>query len=96
MAKHFPWKHVTGFVLSIILTLLALWVALYSGFSLTALYAVVIIFAVLQAVLQLLMFMHVNEGGSGKIQSGTMLYAAFIAVVVVAGSVWVMASHHSH
>lgn len=31
--SHFPWKHIVGFALSIILTLLALWVAVYTELS---------------------------------------------------------------
>lgn len=96
MARHFPWKHIAGFALSIALTLLAVWVALYADFSLNVILTVIVIFAVFQAVLQLLMFMHMTEGSSGKFHTGTILYAAFIAIVVVAGTVWVMGSHHGH
>ncbi|MBA4493181.1 cytochrome aa3 quinol oxidase subunit IV [Paenactinomyces guangxiensis] len=93
--NHFPWKHLIGFVLSIVLTLMALWVAFQSGLSLKSILVMIVILAIFQAVLQLLMFMHLTEGNSGKIQTGTMLYAAFIAITIVAGSIWVMSSGHA-
>lgn len=88
--NHFPWSHIVGFVLSIVLTIVALWFALHTNFSVKAKLIIIFIFAFLQAVLQLLMFMHIKEGSKG-IQTGTMIYAAFIAITVAAGSVWVMA-----
>ncbi|RDI41941.1 cytochrome aa3 quinol oxidase subunit IV [Falsibacillus pallidus] len=94
MASHtegrFPWKHLIGFVFSIVLTLIALWVGLYSGFSTKMIITFIVILAILQAVIQLFMFMHVTESENGRFQTGTMLYAAFIAVAVVAGTIWVM------
>ncbi|RLQ93427.1 cytochrome aa3 quinol oxidase subunit IV [Falsibacillus albus] len=94
MASHsesrFPWKHLVGFIFSIVLTLIALWVGLYSGFSTKMIITFIVILAILQAIIQLFMFMHVTESENGKWQTGTMLYAAFIAVAIVAGTIWVM------
>jgi cytochrome aa3-600 menaquinol oxidase subunit IV len=53
----------------------------------------VFVLAFLQAAIQLFMFMHVTEG-EGRWQVGKMLSAGFIAIVIVAGSVWVMNSMH--
>jgi cytochrome aa3-600 menaquinol oxidase subunit 4 len=86
----FPWQHVVGFCLSIALTLVALWVALYSGFSMTVIVAVIVTLAIFQAVIQLLMFMHMTESSNGKQQTHIMLHAAFIAIVVVVGTLWVV------
>ncbi|BDG45372.1 cytochrome aa3 quinol oxidase subunit IV [Saccharococcus caldoxylosilyticus] len=88
--ESFPWKHVVGFVLSLVLTFAALWVALSSGLTAKAIIGVIVIFAIIQASLQLFMFMHMTESDSGKIQTINMAYAFFIAIVVVAGSVWTM------
>jgi cytochrome aa3-600 menaquinol oxidase subunit 4 len=88
--ESFPWKHIIGFILSLVLTFAALWVALYSGLTVKAIIGVIVIFAIIQASLQLFMFMHMTESDSGKIQTINMAYAFFIAVVVVAGSVWTM------
>ncbi|KPC98138.1 Quinol oxidase subunit 4 [Geobacillus sp. BCO2] len=88
--ESFPWKHIIGFLLSLVLTFAALWVALSSGLPLKAVIVIIVVFAVIQASLQLFMFMHVNESDSGKVQTFNMVYSFFIAVVVVAGSIWVM------
>ncbi|EUJ31014.1 quinol oxidase AA3 subunit IV [Listeria floridensis FSL S10-1187] len=89
-----PWKHIIGFALSIILTLLAVWVALYSSLDYGVKLVVIFIFAFVQAALQLLMFMHMTEGRDGRTQVGNILFAAFIAIVVVIGSYWVMEIGH--
>ncbi|BDG49189.1 cytochrome aa3 quinol oxidase subunit IV [Parageobacillus sp. KH3-4] len=86
----FPWKHVVGFILSLLLTFAALWVALSSGLSTAAVIGIIVILAVIQASLQLFMFMHMTESDSGKIQTINMAYSFFIAIVVVAGSIWTM------
>lgn len=86
----FPWSHVVGFGLSIVLTLLALWIGFYSGFSLTTIMVIVVGLALVQATIQLLMFMHITESEDSTVQVGTILYAVFIAVAVVAGTIWVM------
>ncbi|BBW98013.1 cytochrome aa3 quinol oxidase subunit IV [Geobacillus sp. FSL W8-0032] len=88
--ESFPWKHIIGFLLSLVLTFAALWVALSSGLPLKAVIGIIVLFAVIQASLQLFMFMHVNESDSGRMQTFNMMYSFFIAVVVVAGSIWVM------
>ncbi|TDQ42708.1 cytochrome aa3 quinol oxidase subunit IV [Aureibacillus halotolerans] len=87
---HFPWKHIVGFVMSIVLTLAALWICFQTDFTLQTKIIIIFLFAFLQAALQLLMFMHLTEGKSGRIQAGNILFAAFIAIVVVLGSFWVM------
>ncbi|MFC0296098.1 cytochrome aa3 quinol oxidase subunit IV [Geobacillus jurassicus] len=88
--ESFPWKHIIGFLLSLVLTFAALWAALSSGLPLKTVIVIIVVFAVIQASLQLFMFMHVTESDSGRIQTFNMAYSFFIAVVVVAGSIWVM------
>ncbi|MGG3888440.1 cytochrome aa3 quinol oxidase subunit IV [Metabacillus fastidiosus] len=89
----FPWGHIVGLILSIALTLLAAGLALYTDLSLTAIVWIIFILAFLQAIIQLVMFMHIKEG-DGAWQIGKMLSAGFIAIVIVYGSVWVMTNMH--
>ncbi|KAA6451115.1 cytochrome aa3 quinol oxidase subunit IV [Bacillus swezeyi] len=93
--SHFPWKHLVGFLLSIVLTLLALWV-IYTDLSMSAKLWIIFGFAIIQAGLQLLMFMHMTESDSGTIQVGNTLFAAFIGIAIVAGSIWIFAAHTHH
>lgn len=92
MEKHAekPTKHILGFLLSLVLTFLALWFAFSSHLSKTVILTSIIVLAILQALLQLLMFMHMTESKDGKWQTTNIIYAFFIAICVVAGSIWVM------
>ncbi|PLR67778.1 MULTISPECIES: cytochrome aa3 quinol oxidase subunit IV [Bacillaceae] len=91
--NHFPWTHVIGFVSSIVLTLIALWIGLYTNFALSVKIAVVFTLAFIQAGIQLFMFMHMTESSSGRVQVINTVFAIFVAVVTVLGSVWVMNDH---
>jgi cytochrome aa3-600 menaquinol oxidase subunit IV len=88
-----PWTQIIGFLLSVGLTFLAVWWGLYTDLARGTIVALVFVLAFLQAAIQLFMFMHVTEG-EGRWQVGKMLSAGFIAIVIVAGSVWVMNSMH--
>lgn len=92
----FPWKLVIGFVLSIVLTLLTVWVAFRSGFPDKMVLSLMLLLAFLQAGMQLVLFMHVREG-YGTVQVSNMVHAFFTAIIIVAGSVWVMSfGMHNH
>jgi cytochrome aa3-600 menaquinol oxidase subunit IV len=41
------------------------------------------------------MFMHVTEGEDGKANIINMAYSAFMAIVIVVGSIWVLTSGHA-
>ncbi|MBO9131173.1 cytochrome aa3 quinol oxidase subunit IV [Bacillus sp. 165] len=88
--KGFPWGHVVGFAMSLILTFAALFLVLYTSLPALTIVAIITGLAVLQAGLQLFMFMHMTESENAKIQTGTMAYSFFIAVTIVAGTVWIV------
>jgi cytochrome aa3-600 menaquinol oxidase subunit IV len=88
-----PWTQIIGFILSIALTFLAVWFGLYTNLAYELIVAIVFVLAFIQAAIQLFMFMHVTEG-EGRWQVGKMMSAAFIAIVIVAGSVWVLSNMH--
>jgi cytochrome aa3-600 menaquinol oxidase subunit IV len=95
-AKSFPISHVVGFVLSLVLTFAAAGIALKTNLSFKVIMMIIGTLAVLQAALQLTMFMHMNEGEDGKTQTINVIYGILTAIVIVAGSVWVMSfgMHH--
>ncbi|WP_027847148.1 cytochrome aa3 quinol oxidase subunit IV [Marinococcus halotolerans] len=84
-----PVKHVIGFIASIVLTLVAAYTTVMSGLPVPWIIAIIMILAVIQAVLQLVMFMHIAEKNPIP-QYGNILFGFFIAAVVIAGSIWVM------
>jgi cytochrome aa3-600 menaquinol oxidase subunit IV len=91
----YPISHIIGFLLSLLLTFGAVFVALETQLSFTIVMWIIGSFAVLQAGLQLFMFMHVTEGEDGKANIINMAYAAFMAIVIVVGSIWVLTSGHA-
>ncbi|MBM7662676.1 cytochrome aa3-600 menaquinol oxidase subunit 4 [Bacillus mesophilus] len=94
-ANGFPLSHVFGFVMSLVLTFVAAWVALKTSLSFTVVMWIIGTLAVVQAGLQLFMFMHVNEGEDNKTQIINIAYGVFCAVVIIVGSIWVLTSGHA-
>ncbi len=95
MEKSFPISHVFGFIASLVLTFAAAWVALRTSLSVNLIMWIIGSLAVIQAGLQLFMFMHVNEGEDKKAQLINIAYGVFCALVIVIGSIWVLTSGHA-
>jgi len=91
----FPMNHVIGFVLSILLTVAAASIVYYTTFSDSVKVAIIGTLAIFQALVQLIMFMHITEGKSGGINIINIAYAVFLAIVVVVGSIWVLTTGHA-
>lgn len=89
-------KHTIGFIASIVLTLLAVFVTLYTTLTFHAKVTIIFGFAFIQAAFQLLMFMHLTEGKDGQVQSFKVIFAIIITLVTVIGTYWVMQGGHSH
>lgn len=89
-SKGFPVSHIVGFLMSLVLTFAAVGVALKTSLSARSIIWIIGTFAILQAALQLFMFMHMNEGENAKEQTINVIAGVLTAVVVVAGSIWVM------
>ena len=68
-------KHTVGFIASIVLTLLAVFVTLYTNMTFHAKVTIIFGFAFIQAALQLLMFMHLTEGKDGGLQWFKVIFA---------------------
>ncbi|MFS0786898.1 cytochrome aa3 quinol oxidase subunit IV [Shouchella sp. 1P09AA] len=90
----FPWKHVVGFALSIVLTLLAVWVMSQTNLAWSIRVIIIFAFAFIQMGVQLFMFMHIGEGKDGKWQIGHTVFAIAIAVIIVVGSYFVLMTGH--
>ncbi|ANQ65646.1 MULTISPECIES: cytochrome aa3 quinol oxidase subunit IV [Staphylococcus] len=88
-------KHTVGFIASIVLTLLAVFVTLYTSMALNVKITILFGFAFIQAAVQLLMFMHLTEGKDGNIQSFKVIFAIIITLIIIIGTYWVMQGGHS-
>ncbi|WKB35707.1 cytochrome aa3 quinol oxidase subunit IV [Terrilactibacillus sp. S3-3] len=86
----FPWKSVIGLILSLALTILALSFAVYLSLPATVTLTIIVVFAILQALIQLFMFMHLSEATVPWIQNVGIIFGVFTAFAVVGGSIWIM------
>lgn len=86
----FPWAQIWGYLGSLVLTLVALWLVMDHVLSGTILLSVVLALAVVQAVLQLGVFMHLRESRGLTWQSIFLIMVLFMAVGMVGMSIWIM------
>ncbi|ALC90860.1 quinol oxidase subunit 4 [Bacillus sp. FJAT-18017] len=94
--KSFPLSHVLGFLLSLVLTFGAAWIAIGTSLPVQTIMWFIGTLAVIQAAIQLYMFMHLTEGGNKVVNNINMMFSAFMIIVVVAGTIWVLTTGHSH
>lgn len=89
MAKLFPRAHIIGFLSSIILTLAAFSVVTLD-LSYAAEMAILLVTALIQASLQLFLFMHISESSDKKELYINIAYAVFVGLVTILGSIFAL------
>ncbi|MBD8497177.1 cytochrome aa3 quinol oxidase subunit IV [Paenibacillus arenosi] len=90
MKQLFPIGHVMGFIFSLVLTLVALLVV-YTDMSYTMGMVILVSTAVIQATVQLFMFMHVNESKEDKNTLYiNIIYAVVVSLITIFGSLWTL------
>ncbi|AIF42477.1 cytochrome aa3 quinol oxidase subunit IV [Virgibacillus sp. SK37] len=96
--KRIPTNHIIGFLLSLVMTVVAAWAALQSDLPVMWIIIGIMALAVLQAGVQLFMFMHVTESasGNGHVPWNMMFHGFALAAIVVAGSLFTMSFGFSH
>ena len=84
-------SYMTGFVLSVILTAIPFAVVMGGGFESRLLtMAVVVGMAVVQIVVHMVYFLHMNTRSDEGWTMMALIFTLIILVVVLAGSIWVM------
>ncbi|MGN1402211.1 MAG: cytochrome aa3 quinol oxidase subunit IV [Bacillus sp. (in: firmicutes)] len=89
MAKLFPFGHIMGFLSSVVLTLAALsvlWIDVATGVKM----AILIVTTLLQASLQLFLFMHAGESEDKGSIFTNVVFAAVIGLITIFGSILAM------
>ncbi|WP_175482240.1 cytochrome o ubiquinol oxidase subunit IV [Thermoflavimicrobium dichotomicum] len=86
----FPWGHVIGYMGSILLTLVALWLAVNPPFSQGGIITILLVLAVLQILIQLIFFMHITESRGPAFHTLAIVLGFLFTFAVVAGSIWIM------
>lgn len=85
-------SYLTGFILSAVLTAIPFALVMTGVLPTGATIAVVIGFAVVQIVVQMVYFLHMNPRSEGGWNLLALAFTLIILVIVIAGSLWVM--HH--
>ncbi|XID91187.1 cytochrome o ubiquinol oxidase subunit IV [Paenibacillaceae bacterium WGS1546] len=83
-------SYVTGFALSLILTIIPIVVVMNGLLERTATMIVLLGTAVLQFVVQLVYFMHLKEEGKPRYNLMVLILGLVIVLTIVAGSIWIM------
>ncbi|MEB3101923.1 cytochrome o ubiquinol oxidase subunit IV [Ferviditalea candida] len=83
-------EYVTGFILSIVLTVIPLVLVLNHLLGTSALIIVIVAMAVLQFLVQLFFFMHIRETEKPRYNVMALVFGLVFIVAIVGGSVWIM------
>lgn len=90
MKELFPKEHLIGFVGSLVLTLAALTVVMFKGMSNGVALTILLVTAAAQALVQLVLFMHIGETEDKKSLYLTVSYAVFVGLATVFGTLLAM------
>ncbi|GGE50507.1 cytochrome o ubiquinol oxidase subunit IV [Pullulanibacillus camelliae] len=83
-------SYIIGFVLSILLTILPLWLVVNHVLNRTALIVTIMIMAALQFLIQLLFFMHIRESEKPRYNVLAIILGIVFVITIVGGSAWIM------
>jgi cytochrome o ubiquinol oxidase operon protein cyoD len=84
--------YLTGFVLAAILTIIPFWLVMGNVLPPDTTRWVVLGFAAVQLIVQMIYFLHMNSKAEGGWNMMALILTIVILVIVMAGSIWVM--HH--
>lgn len=83
--------YMTGFILSVILTAIPFWIVMAKVFDKPATTALVVLaFAVVQIVVHMIYFLHMNTKAEGGWSMLALVFTLVLVVITLSGSIWVM------
>ncbi len=90
--KHTPWNHIIGFSISLVLTVLALWMVLHHIIHAAVLFGAIMALAILQAFVQLYFFMHITEHHVPQwpFHVWMLTLGVTFTILFVVASIWIM------
>jgi cytochrome o ubiquinol oxidase subunit IV len=89
--------YVTGFVLSIVLTLAAYMIVVNDIWSRSVILTAIIVLAIVQLFVQLIYFLHLGRESKPRWNLIVLAFAALVVGIVVIGSIWIMNNlNYSH
>ena len=85
-------EYLIGFALSLILTAIPFWLVMTMPLSPALTAAAIMGFAVVQIVVHMVFFLHMNSKSEGGWTMLSLIFTITVVVIMLAGSLWVM--HH--
>ncbi|NWO09290.1 cytochrome o ubiquinol oxidase subunit IV [Chromohalobacter salexigens] len=89
-------SYVIGLIFSLVLTIIPFWMVMSGGFSNMAVVVTISIMAILQVLVQLIMFMHLDFKTEEGWNVGSFAFTALILAILVGGSLWIMQNLHAN
>lgn len=83
-------SYLLGFLLSVVLTAIPFWLVMTGRFDATTTAIVIVALAFVQILVHTYFFLHVNTHAEGGWTLMAYLFAAVIALIMIAGSLWIM------
>jgi cytochrome o ubiquinol oxidase operon protein cyoD len=83
-------SYVTGFVLSIILTLVAYLMVVHHSFTADRIIAVIVALALCQFMVQMLFFLHLGKETKPRWKLFVLFFMIMVVLILVFGSIWIM------
>ncbi|MGL9759800.1 MAG: cytochrome o ubiquinol oxidase subunit IV [Symbiopectobacterium sp.] len=87
-------SYIVAFIMSVILTVIPFGLVMASGTSPSVIMAGVVICAVVQILVHLVYFLHLNCSSEQRWNVVALVFAILIISIVVVGSIWIMLSAH--
>ncbi len=85
-----PTNYIVGFVLSVVLTLLAYFAVVNEWFSKRGIVFFIVTLALVQFGVQMLFFLHLSQEEKPRWRLGTLIFTVIIVGILVFGSLWIM------
>lgn len=85
-------SYLTGFISSVILTVVAYLLVINHAFDGWAMFILLAILAFIQCVVQLVFFLHLAEKDGPRWKLGVFLFMLLVLSIVILGSLWIMHS----
>ncbi|MFF7707132.1 cytochrome o ubiquinol oxidase subunit IV [Pseudomonas sp. NPDC007930] len=94
-ASHGSFKsYMIGFVLSVILTVIPFGLVMAGSMSKDAILAIILVFAVVQVIVHLVYFLHLDRSSEQRWNVIAFVFSAVIIAFLVGLSLWIMFSIH--
>lgn len=83
-------KYIIGFVLSLVLTMVAYLMVTETVFAGTEMVLILGVLALVQMVVQLFFFLHLGDEVGPRYKLASFLFMAAILLILIVGSIWIM------